>query len=158
MNTEKTFHLLNGAIRYLLNNQLDASLYHSTFPNGVIESESPSNSRLAWCYGDLGIGMALYLAGKTTNNINWESKALEVLLRTTKRRTDDLTLVVDAGLCHGAVGIAHIYNRMYGYTKNIIFKEASDYWFSKTLDMAKFDDGLAGYKAWRKKEMGGSMQ
>mgnify|MGYP001558949223 CR=1 FL=1 len=157
VNKEKTLKLLNGAITYLINNQLDTSLYYSSFPNGIVESENPSNSRLAWCYGDLGIGMALYQAGKITGNSHWVDKAIEILLFTTKRRTDDVTSVVDAGLCHGTAGIAHIYNRMYGYTKNNTFKEAADYWFSKTLEMAKFDDGLAGYKARRNKETGGDI-
>jgi hypothetical protein len=28
------------------------------------------------------------------------------------------------------------------------FKNAADYWMNETLKMAKFEDGLAGYKVW----------
>ncbi len=155
---EKAYRLLNGAITYILQNQLDPSIYYSSFPSVITKLGNPSNSRLAWCYGDLGIGVAIYQAGKITKNNHWENKAIEILLRTTKRRNKNVTDVTDAGLCHGTAGIAHIYYRMYKNTKIDVFKESSDYWFSKTLDMAKFDDGLAGYKAYRKKETGGDLK
>lgn len=37
---------------------------------------------------------------------------------------------------------------MYWETQNPIFKETANYWIEETLKMAKFEDGLAGYKAW----------
>jgi lantibiotic biosynthesis protein len=151
---EKTYRLLVGAVTYILYNQLDPAIYYSSFPTLIAKSGELTNSRLAWCYGDLGIGMAIYQAGKATDNNQWTNKALEILLRTTTRRNDNKTFAVDAGLCHGTSGIAHIYNRMHRNTKINTFKESADYWFQKTLEMAKFDDGLAGYKAWRNKETG----
>lgn len=56
-------------------------------------------------------------------------------------------MVYDAGLCHGAAGVAHIFNRFYQDTHNEVFKEAALYWFNQTLEMDTFQDGLAGYKA-----------
>ncbi len=153
---EKTYRLLDGAINYILNNQLDLSIFYSSFPNVITATEKPINSRLAWCYGDLGIGIAIYQAGRLTGNRLWENKAVDILLQTTKRRNDHVTSVVDAGLCHGTAGIAHIYNRMYRYTKINTFKESAEYWFLRTLEMAKFEDGMAGYKAWRSIKNGGA--
>lgn len=152
---EKVLGLLSGAVKYLLNQQLDISKFNSNFPSWVSKDEPSTHSRLAWCYGDLGIGIALWQAGNNTNNEIWKEKAIEILLHSTKRRDLKENSVVDAGLCHGSAGIAHIYNRMYNYTHRIEFKDAAIYWFEQTLQMAKFDDGLAGYKVWRSSEMGG---
>lgn len=152
---KKVCTLLNGAVNYMLKQKFDNSVYGSNFPSWVCENELPSKSRLGWCYGDLGIGIALFQAAKATNNKEWENIALEVLLDSTKRRDLKKEGVMDAGICHGTAGIGHIYNRMWFNTRNEIFKEASDFWFEETLKMAKFEDGLAGYKAWYPEEYGG---
>ncbi len=152
---QKTLKLLNGAVTYLLQQQLNTKAYSSSFPNVALESREPTNSRLSWCYGDLGIGMALWQASQSTNNKEWESKAIEILLHSTKRKDLQENMVLDAGLCHGTAGIAHIYNRMYAYTGMEDFKQLANYWFDETLKMARFDDGLAGYKAWRTEKHGG---
>ena len=62
--------------------------------------------------------------------------------------------IVDAGLCHGTAGIAHIYKRMYINTNIIEFKDASNYWYSETLKMAKYDIP-SGFLAYRPIENGG---
>ncbi len=152
---EKVFELLKGAVKYLLNQQQDVSKYDSNFPSWICETEPSKYSRMAWCYGDLGIGIALWLAGNNTNNEAWKAKAVEVLLQTTKRRSVEETGVVDAGLCHGAAGIAHIYNRMYNYTNIKDFKESAIYWFNKTIEMAFHKDTLSGYKVHRVEKHGG---
>jgi lantibiotic modifying enzyme len=153
---DKVFYLLNGAVKYLLNQQMDISKFNSNFPSFVFKDEPSTNSRLAWCYGDLGIGIALWQAGNNTNKELWKEKAIEILLHSAKRRDLKENIVVDAGLCHGSAGIAHIYSRMYSYTDKNEFKDSAEYWFEQSLQMAKFDDGLAGYKVWRAPEYGGS--
>ena len=37
------------------------------------------------------------------------------------------------------------------------FEEATGYWLDVTMQMAKYGDGLAGFKAWRREEDGGSV-
>ena len=69
-----------------------------------------------------------------------------MLYHSTHRRTVEETQVFDAGICHGSAGVAHIYNRMWHYTKDPVFKEATDFWIQKTLDFAVHEDGVAGYK------------
>ncbi len=152
---QKVLTLLTGAIKYLLQQQLDTKKHNSVFPGVAIESQEPADSRLAWCYGDLGIGMALWKAARSTRNKEWENKAIDVLLRSTKRKDLQETRLIDAGLCHGTAGVAHIYNRMYACTGIEEFKQSANYWFDETFKMARFDDGFAGYKAWRSEEHGG---
>ncbi len=72
----------------------------------------------------------------------------EILLSTTTRKNLKVNGVFDSSFCHGTSGIGHIYNKAYQYTKDVKYKEASKYWFTKTLELAKFEDGYAGYKTW----------
>ncbi|MBB5440707.1 hypothetical protein HDC92_004410 [Pedobacter sp. AK017] len=154
---EKTKNLLCRAISYVLSQKLDVPDSGSFFPSVVfIEKEQPfSGSRLAWCYGDLGLGYALWQASKIIQNAEWEQIALNVLVHTTTRKDPVKELVIDAGICHGAAGIAHIYNRLYQHTGMEPFKEAAIYWLEDTLKKAVFTDGLAGYKAWHTPLHGG---
>jgi len=146
---EKTEILLRGVVKYILAQEIDKDMYGSYFPNCALES-TPSvvKSRLAWCYGDLGISSVLYQAGKTLKEDRLLEKSIEVLLfAATQRRSLEDNFVSDAGLCHGTAGIGHIFYRMWWNTKLPQFKDATDYWFEQTLKMAKFEDGLAGFKA-----------
>lgn len=152
---EKVSFLLDGAVRYLLKCSLDTKKYGSNFPSWIQEGEPLNSSRLAWCYGDLGIGISLWQASRSMGSKELEKRAIDVLLHTTRRRDPVEEHVADAGLCHGAAGIAHIYNRIYNYTGMEAFKESAIYWFDQTLKMATFDDGYAGYKAWYTEKHGG---
>jgi lantibiotic modifying enzyme len=153
---EKVYGLLDGTVNYLLSQQLDSRKFNSCFPNFDIKSAKPFNSRLSWCYGDLGIGISLFQASLATKNKKLEEKTINLLLHSTKRKDLDENLVKDAGLCHGTAGIAHIYNRMYQYTHNEKFKDSACYWFDETLKMAYYRNGLAGYKAGRPEKQGGA--
>jgi len=147
-------NLLQGCINYILEQEIDKDKYGSFFPNFAIESMKPLHgSRLAWCYGDLGIAMSLWQAGVVLQNETWKNKALKVLLFAAEKRRDlGKNFVKDACLCHGTTGIGHIFYRAWWNIRLPEFKDAADYWFDQTLKMAKFDDGLAGYKAWYGKE------
>jgi len=155
INKTKSKKILTGAINYLLKNQNDISKYNCYFPSWISDNEENKQSRLGWCYGDLGISVALYNASKVLKDTALEKFALKVLHYSANRRDLQKEFVVDAVLCHGTAGIAHIFNRMYWNTKDEEFKEAANYWFKKTLEMSKFPDGLAGYKAHYTEENGG---
>ncbi len=150
--------LLKDSINWVLNQELP-STFLSRFSLGVMKNNpkelSQLPSRLAWCYGDLGIASAIWMAGISTSNEEWKKKAVEIMLHASKRRDLKENSVIDAGLCHGTSGIAHIFNRFYQATKIEEFKEAAIYWFNETLNMAKFEDGLAGYKTWMGEDYGG---
>ncbi len=154
---EETSAMLIGIAEYILNQEINVKKYGSYFPSYSIESEERLHkSRLGWCYGDLGISTTLWQAGIALQNKQWQTKALEVLLYAAEKRRDlEKESVADAGLCHGTAGIAHIFYRMWWNTRLPEFKEAADYWFSETLKMARFDHGLAGYKAWHTEKYGG---
>lgn len=154
LKTEHLKQLIEGIMNYILAQEIDKDKYGSFFPNWAIESTSPMyGSRLAWCYGDLGIGITIYQVGQIMNRKDWMNKALEVLFyAATKRRDLQKNLVQDACICHGSAGIGHVFYRMWWNTKMTEFKDAAEYWFNETLKMSKFEDGLAGYKVWHGKD------
>ena len=115
-------------------------------------SEAVSKSRLAWCYGDLGIGLALWQAGKAVKNHVWKEKGLDILLQSTKRRALHETSVIDAGICHGSAGLVMIFRRLFFETQRDEFKDVILYWIDQTLNLSRFNDGLAGYKSFVKNE------
>ncbi len=148
-------NLLNGAINWILKHKhSDDSL--SMFPTAIPKDQSTTqsrSSRLGWCYGDLGIARSLWLAGKVTNNNTWKDEAVKIMLHASIRKNLNENIVLDAGLCHGSVGIAHIFNRFYQDTQIETFKETSLYWYKVTLDFAQFRDGIGGYKIYLSSEM-----
>ncbi|MCL2040670.1 MAG: lanthionine synthetase C family protein [Bacteroidales bacterium] len=149
-------NLLQGCVNYIIEQEIDKDKYGSCFPSFAIESmEQLHGSRLGWCYGDLGIAMALWQAGIALRNEIWKNKALEVLLFAAEKRRDlRKNFVNDAGLCHGSAGIGHVFYRVWWNTKIPEFKNAANYWFEQTIKMSIFADGLAGYKMWYGEEKG----
>ena len=147
--------LIEGALNYILAQKLPPGNYNSIFGNYALESmEKPHSSRLAWCYGDLGIAMALWRASQVLNRKDWESEAKAILLHASKRRNLKENGVMDACFCHGTSGIAHVFNRMWRETGMPECRDAAAYWISQTLGMAKFKDGYAGFKTWQGVERG----
>lgn len=154
--TERVSKLLNGAIIYIFDQMADTDKYLSYFPSVSKESGLINyQSRLGWCYGDLGIAHVLWQAGVILKNKNWENTALRILHHTTNRRDLQINRIKDAGFCHGSVGVVHIFNNLYLKTGLQEFRDTADYWLQITMQMAKYNDGLAGFKAWRKEEYGG---
>ena len=48
--------------------------------------DDKENSRLAWCYGDLGIARSIWLAGVAYNREDWKQEAVDIMLHAAKRR------------------------------------------------------------------------
>jgi len=143
----KVVPLINETVQYLLNHKSKNPLSTYTFPHWV--SEDTGISRLAWCYGDLGIGISLLRAGELLKNDEMYEEAMTVLKHTTKRKNRKEAGIIDSGLCHGVYGVLLIYNFLYKKTKDVLFKEATDFWAEQALDMATHQNGYAGYMGWK---------
>lgn len=105
-------------------------------------------ARLSWCYGDAGIAAALLASGQAPDH------ATALALRAA-RRSPEATGVVDAGLCHGAAGLGHLFNRMYQTTGEALLGDAARLWFTRALAMERPGQGLAGYQSWLPSDTGG---
>ena len=143
------YSLLKKSVSYLLSQKNDtAKKLLSVYPVfGEPTEEYLLESRLSWCYGDLGIAVALYEAGEVLNDLQLQNEAIQVVQHASYRRDLGRNRIADAAFCHGAVGVAHIFNRFYQKTRLTVFKDAAVYWYEQTLTMAHFKDGLAGYKS-----------
>ncbi|MFN8492830.1 MAG: lanthionine synthetase C family protein [Caldilineaceae bacterium] len=144
--------LLNGAVAWLLAQRMPAHT-DASFTYWLAPGKTPERSRLAWCYGDPGVAIALLAAARTVDEPAWAQAAIDITLRTLKRPPEQAG-IFDAGLCHGSAGLAHIYNRFYQATGEPRFAAAAQFWFAYTLDLRRPDVGIAGYQAWAPGENG----
>ncbi|WP_405199320.1 lanthionine synthetase C family protein [Christiangramia sp. LLG6405-1] len=145
---EDALPLLKGAADYLLKFKSISSTI-SEFPNwqeedGICEYQS----RLGWCYGDLGIALSLWKAGSTLNDEVYKNVSLSTLHSAVKRKLPEDTRVIDAGVCHGSFGIAKIFDHFKNLTGNKIFSETADFWIKEGLSQAGSKEGAAGFKCW----------
>jgi len=152
LQTSDTLEASNNILRFIKSHKSNSNTL-SLYPSIVNETETVNyNSRLAWCYGDLGIASAFWQIGKKNNNMEWKQEAINIMLHTAKRKNTNENMIMDAGICHGAAGVAHIFNRFYKETGIKEFDDARWYWLDQTLLMAKPNSGLAGYQAWDHKK------
>lgn len=134
--TERSEKMLIGAVNYIIENEEIKKNSVSLFPNFIdLKNYKSTPSRLAWCYGDLGIGLSLMKASLTIKNDKLYKRSLEILIHTSKRRSVEKTQVIDACVCHGAFGNSVIFNHLYEITKNNSFISARNYWLNEGLTM-----------------------
>ena len=139
--------ILRKAISYILNFKNEDYSSFSLFPSWVPEKgDIDYKSRLAWCYGDLGIGVRFWYAGKALKNKSLCNTAISIMKHAAQRVTQESNMVVDAGVCHGSYGNAQMFYRMYKETNDLIFKEAAEFWIQDGINKATFSYGYAGYK------------
>ena len=147
----------------LLQQRLPANETTCAFPSEI----GGGPTRLGWCLGDTSIAVALLAAGTAFDREDWCSTARELALAAAKRPRG-FSGVVDAGLCHGAAGLGHVFNRLFQATGEqrlalaaregisvaldmparpaapILLPQSK--LFGKTMEMPA--DGIAGFSAW----------
>jgi lantibiotic biosynthesis protein len=140
--------LLDGSVAWLLDQKMPAGT-GAVFPYNVAPNVAePKPTRLAWCYGDLGIAASLLMAARTVGEESWEREALKIA-RIAAARTDEKEAgVIDAGICHGAAGAAHLFNRLYQATGDPVFRDAALFWLERVLAYHQPGKGVGGYEAW----------
>jgi lantibiotic modifying enzyme len=103
-------------------------------------------SRLGWCYGDLGIATLLLNAGTWLQDSTYQEKALQIFHHTLEHRHINNSHVHDACLCHGSAGIAHIYRRAWRQTKDPVLLTGATHWLQHTLQMNTHKEGPGGFR------------
>lgn len=135
--------LLDGAVGWLL-----AQRGEEGFPSWVPRGRPPQKAaRLAWCYGDPGIAASLQVAARAAGRRGWQDQAVDIACRAAAR---DLALsgVQDSGICHGAAGLAHIFNRLWQASGRPELAAAARHWFGEVLAMRRPEGGIGGFKIW----------
>ena len=63
--------------------------------------------------------------------------------------------VRDACLCHGAAGLAHLFNRMYQATGDDVLRQAALQWYRHVLAQRRPGAGVGGFLGWGGASAGG---
>jgi hypothetical protein len=104
-------------------------------------------ARLAWCRGDPGIAAALCVAAQCTGEDEW-LRAARRIARVAAARPFEGSGVRDAGLCHGAAGVGHLFHRIYRATGDARIADAARRWLTRAVDMRSARDGY-GWNTYR---------
>jgi lantibiotic biosynthesis protein len=133
--------LLDSAVAYLRSvaRPVMGKRYYAWLP----PHNEEASTRVAWCYGDLGVSVALMSAAIATDREDWRADALD-LAHGMAARPFEASQVIDAGLCHGASGVAHLFNRLSQAADDAELARAADAWFGHTLAMRR-SDPIAGF-------------
>jgi hypothetical protein len=150
---DKAWRLLVGAVRWLLEQEIETG-GAAGFPSWVAvapEGASPPRvARSAWCYGDPGVAATLLSVAPLVDESAWQAAALRIARRAAERPLDQ-SGVQDGCLCHGAAGLAHLFNRLYQATGDPQCGECARFWFEQTLAIRRPEEGIAGYCFLRRK-------
>jgi hypothetical protein len=147
----RTRQLLDGAVSFLLTAEPPRDdgrfpSWHAGGPDGPsVPPHHPSRARLAWCYNDLGVAVALLSAAIVTGEPRWRADAL-ALAHASAGRSIQEALFDDTAICHGALGAAHLFNRLGHATGDDAFFTAARRFLDHGLAM-RSDQPIAGFPA-----------
>jgi lantibiotic modifying enzyme len=133
--------LLGPAVRWFLAQRLPPGA-GASYASFVFPDRESETARLAWCYGDPGIAVALHAAGEALGDGEVTAFARDVALGCAGRDDD-----VDATLCHGSPGLGHAFNRLGQALGEERLLDLARRWYAVTLDRhlpALLSDGVAG--------------
>lgn len=152
---DRARHLAEAGAEWLVAQRLPAGGV-GWFANYSGGGGSHAAARLAWCYGDLGIAVALLIVGRSLNSERWTREALDLAVAAAARPMDK-SGVLDPGLCHGAFGNAHLFNRLYQATGHERLRTCAIDWLRHGLAMRRPGFGMAGFLA-RTVDLDGTVQ
>lgn len=135
--------VIEKGINFLLSTKLDAGK-NSMFPT---TAGSEEQSRLGWCYGDLGFALTFLKAGKVFNKDSWRNQAIEIAQFNCNRKDLSKNAIYEGGICHGSAGLTLFFKEFYEETSDNKFLDVADFWHKHTLAFGRFADGAAGYKS-----------
>jgi hypothetical protein len=105
---------------------------------------APGPTRAAWCYGDPGAATGWWLAGDLVGASGWCAEATETMLGVAARPAEECG-AVDACLCHGSAGLAHVLHRWYRATGDVRFADAARGWFREAVRAAEVERGAEAF-------------
>ncbi len=137
--------MVEQGVEYLLSCKLTDSANGSLFPHRITNGKPDQPGRLAWCYGDPGVGAALWQIGVNCNRPDWQADAIGILHKAASRKKMRTNRVMDACICHGTAGLALLFYKMAILSEHDEFLDASVYWTRATLDHGQNESPTAGY-------------
>lgn len=144
---QKSLELAEGIIQFLQEHYDPSNQFG--FPSTMEFGDPRKGSRLAWCYGDLGVSFGIGLAGQMFDRPKWIEWGREIATHTLTIRLPEETLIVDGGLCHGYAGVAHVYKRLFDFYGEESFHQASTFWMQELLQFIEAQGGLLNFQELR---------
>jgi hypothetical protein len=138
--------VLGSAVKGILGQRADG--HGGTTVPPFVGYAAIGTARTAWCYGDLGVAAALLSAARYTGSADWESAAVSMARACAARSVTEMR-TLGTGICHGAAGVAHLFNRMYQATGDAVLAGAAHRWFHLLLDLRIPGSGVGGFGAFR---------
>jgi lantibiotic modifying enzyme len=146
----KTLILVENGVQWLLSTKNNADdKFVSLYPTAVAEDNQlheMKNSRLGWCYGDLSVAVALHNIGTRLKNDTYKQEAFSIFDYTLEHRSKENGSILDTSLCHGSMGVSHIYRRAYLATADPIYLNGANQWLRQTLNMADNENKPIGFR------------
>lgn len=147
--TEVSLTLLERTMEWLIKQQMPADSGFRFPAHTTSVKKAPS--RFTWCYGDLGVLSAISPISIGFDTPSWTSFSSD-LYEHCLRQALIAKNIVDAPLCHGASGIAHILNRLFQRNGDERCKSVAIAWYEKTLLLCKPSGGIGGVSTWTRPE------
>lgn len=145
----ETKDMLQNAVSFVVSYKGKDKKSISLFPNKINSKGDVSwNSRLAWCYGDLGVALSLWNYSKVMNDVTLQKEVIDIVKFSAKRRSRESTLVFDSTICHGAFGNAQIFNHFYNETEIPEFLETANFWINDGMSRVVNSKDYAGFRKW----------
>lgn len=141
--TPAVIRLLEGSVEALRASRLpegNESLYPSA-------RELRTSSALAWCQGDLSVAIALAAAGDALRDPACLLEARELAVMSALRGKQSAR-VHDAGLCHGTIGLALMFQRLHDRFGDPVLADATTRWVASTLQLRIPGQGVGDVRTW----------
>jgi len=136
-------NILDKASRFVIK-QYRKTKFKGLFPNMV--GDEIDNMQFSLCYGDIGVGYALYKASLVLNSDYLKTFSLSILIDCLSRKKSD-NLTLDASIYYGAAGLAIAFRKVYEIVEDERFLLKGKYWLSKIEDYKIHKNEYAGFKS-----------
>jgi hypothetical protein len=140
---KRTREMIAGATRWLMARKIPGAR-GSSFPCFHPRLEAPP-ARSSWCYGNPAIATCLLIAARALDDASLQATAHEFALEAAQRPHAE-TGIIDAGLCHGSAGVAHLLNRDFQATRDERLLEGARAWFHETMEMRRRGTGPGRFR------------
>lgn len=142
--------LLKNALHYKNNLEWPAQLYRDRKVNNLIPIK-----RTAWCYGNPGIAVALWLAWSTMGNYAYKDAAENAMKTVYKKSTIERN-IDSPNFCHGVSGLLLITMRFLNWTNERIFNEMAQKLVKQIMNLAIISEKkeIVNFKLIRKNDLG----
>ena len=137
---DRSRRLLRAAVAWLMNAVPDRlPRFGTNWPADPDEA-----ARMGWCYGDPGVAGVLLRASRALRSPELEREAVALLAQIAAPLAT--RGVADACFCHGAAGLAHIYNAAFQRTGSVQMRDQAMRWLTEVLRIRTPGTGIAGYQ------------